>query len=86
MPLYFCLGFRYTSCIELIKEFVMKFYEVSYPGRALGGVAIVRAKNQEDAIEAVFAETPFVTRGEFEAKEIKLKKGENVIWNWNGDY
>jgi len=68
----------------------MRVFEFSYKGLALGGTAIVIAKNEGDARAAVFMHpnTPstVVTLDLESVKPLELIDNVQVVYNWNGDY
>ncbi len=63
----------------------MNFYEVTYEGSYLGGIAIVAADSEEEAIELV--RTHKETSGfQKVAVEYIPVPGPCVLYNDNGDY
>ena len=61
-------------------------YEVSYHGLWLGGVAIVIADSEEEAIELVNQDSATVAFTNITTKVIQKGYAKGVLYNDNGDY
>lgn len=66
----------------------MPMYEVTFNGDALGGVAIVKANSQEEAIELIRSHPDYPHIGDpDEAIDVSQRLPmDGVIWFWDGDY
>lgn len=65
----------------------MKFFEVTFPGFLLGGVAVVMAETADEAVAAVRAEWDgaFSDKfGEYAVVEVTPRNG--IVYFWDGDY
>ncbi len=63
----------------------MNFYEISYKGLWLGGIAVVAADSEAEAIELVRADPGTCGFSDVAVKQI-LVPGPCVLYNDNGDY
>lgn len=61
----------------------MKLFQIRYDGLWLGGISIVFAETEEEAIEKVKNHSLTIA---FENVRVSELKQEDIVYNWNGDY
>lgn len=65
----------------------MKYYHFNFPGQALGGQAIVKAHSEEEARAELAVLYGWIKPELFTVEcANQVRKGVEVIFNWDGDY